>query len=488
MRALSEILQRVTTLEVAGIPSSEVTGIACDSRHVEPGMLFVCLRGQHVDGHDFLEKALQAGATCALVEQWRPSVPLPQIRVACTRKALAEVSCAFYGSPAEAMTLVGITGANGKTSSAFLLESILKAAGQKVGVIGTVTYRWFDRQLPAPNTTPLALELQQTLFQMKQDGVQTVVMEVSSHALALDRIHGLQYQVALFTNLTQDHLDFHETMESYQKAKERLFFEYLAPEGTSVINVDDTAGASIASRVPRNHLLTYALDTPANISVKALQMDREGIRADVQLPDGQRTCIQSNLLGRYNVYNLLGVTGMAFALGVNPNCIANGIREMKLIPGRLEEIPNDRGLKVLVDYAHTEDALKQVLSTLKQIPHRKIILVFGAGGDRDKTKRPRMGAVAAQLSDFAVLTSDNPRSEDPQQILRDIQTGMAQAKGRFEVIEDRAEAIRRAIQMAASDDIVLIAGKGHEQTQTLADRVIHFDDREQACAALKELK
>lgn len=485
---MSEILRQTAILEVFGDLPREVADIACDSRKAQKGTLFVCLRGQHVDGHDYLEKASESGAACALVEEYRQSVQIPQIRVACTRKSLAEVSAAFYDFPAGTMTLVGITGANGKTSSAFLLESVLHAAGQQVGLTGTVEYRWGTTRIPAPNTTPLALELQQMLHQMKRDHVQTVIMEVSSHALELDRVHGLCYQVALFTNLTQDHLDFHETMQAYQRAKERLFFEYLSPDGTAVINVDDPAGVSIASRIPRDRLLTYALDAEADLRPERLSVNRDGIHADVRLPDGQMMFLQSSLLGQYNAYNLLGVVGMAFSLGVKPDIIAQGIEKMKQVPGRLEEIPNNRGIKVLVDYAHTEDALRQVLRTLRQIPHERLIIVFGAGGDRDRTKRPRMGAVAAAFSDYAVLTSDNPRSEDPRQIIRDIETGMGKASGRYEVVEDRAEAIRRAIHEAHGGDVVLIAGKGHEATQSFADRVVHFDDREQAAAALKELQ
>jgi len=487
-KSLHFLLKAVDVLETRGVLPDLVTRVTYDSRQAERETLFVALRGEHVDGHDFLESATESGAACAIVEEFREEASLPQVRVASTTVALAQISAAYYDHPADSMTMIGITGSNGKTSTAYMIESILMAAGKKVGVVGTIEHRWEGVVRKGSNTTPLALELQSMLAEMKKAGVEVVVMEVSSHALSLDRVFGIRFQEAVFTNFTQDHLDFHKTMDEYQKAKEKLFFEHLDLDAPGIINLDDPVGESISSRVPGRGV-GYGIDSEdAKFNAANIKMNRDGLSFILRLSDGSSVPIRSPLTGRHNVYNLLAAAGAAFALRVDVDSIKKGLESLRAVPGRLEEIPNDRGVKIYVDYAHTEDALRQALKTLDMLPHRKIITVFGAGGDRDKTKRPLMGAAALEYSDWVVLTSDNPRSEDPRTIISDIEKGLEKGKDRYEVVVDRAEAIRAAIRKAEQDDIVLIAGKGHEATQTFADKVIDFDDRKNAADALKELE
>jgi MurE/MurF fusion protein len=465
----------------AAVSSVDVRAVREDSRKVEPGDVFVAVRGLKVDGHDFAAAAIERGAAAIVVERELP-VAVPQIVVASAARALGILIARTLGSPADKLTLIGLTGTNGKTTSTYLLESILVAAGARPGVIGTVSYRWGGTTIDAPYTTPTPETLQRALADMVAAGCTHAVMEVTSAALLMDRVAGLSFQVAAFTNLTQDHLDLHGSMEAYRDAKRRLFSTYLAPGGAAVVNVDDPEGAGMgAAARPGARVLQVSIQRPADIAVAACESSVAGIRATVQTPTGPIELASRPLVGQYNVANLALAVGVAEALGIPHDAIARGIETLRGVPGRVERVANDAGLDIVVDYAHTPDALENVLATLRPLTTRRLICVFGCGGDRDPTKRPKMGAAVARLADLAVVTSDNPRTEDPQSILDMILPAVPKP---FFVDVDRRTAIRAAIAEAVPGDIVLIAGKGHEDYQILGTTKIHFDDREEAAAAI----
>lgn len=501
-RKLGEVLPARLIDRVADVDRSlVVTGVTSDSRQVRPGFIFVAVRGTSQDGHLFIRQAQQQGAALIVGEEREPESGhlAPYLQVEDSRLALAQLAANFHGNPSHAMLMVGVTGTSGKTTSTYLIESILKASGRETGLIGTVAFRYRDKVLDSTHTTPGAVELQALLSEMRGAGCTAVVMEVSSHALKQHRVAGIAFDAMVFTNLSPEHLDFHPDMEDYFQAKAMLFRELAdvavaaGKRPVAAINADDEHGrrliALLQAREPRSmaELVPFSVEgSAAGIHGRDLIVDLEGIRGPAA-----GTILQSPLTGRFNVSNLLGAVATALALRIDADSIARGVAGVT-VPGRLERVPNDQGIHVLVDYAHKPDALEKVLETLKSVPGKKRLLtVLGCGGDRDRRKRPVMGATAARMSDRVYVTSDNPRTEDPAAIIQEITSGM-QGFSNFAVEPDRKKAIFAAIRDAGAGDIVLIAGKGHENYQIIADpgspsgtRKIHFDDRETAAEALK---
>jgi UDP-N-acetylmuramoyl-L-alanyl-D-glutamate--2,6-diaminopimelate ligase len=476
--------------------SRVVASVTSDSRSVAHGSMFVALRGLKADGTSFARDAVVRGAAAVVAEAPAPADLDPSvvwIHVSDARLALAALSAAFFGNPSADLVLVGITGTNGKTTTSYLLASIFEAAGMKCGRIGTVGYQIADREIAATRTTPEAPDLQRMLREMVDAGCGACVIEASSHALSLRRVDYLHFSAAVFTNLTRDHLDFHRNMAEYYVAKRRLF-ELLPPDGIGVANLDDPRGEAFRAAAPRP--VTYAIDTPADVRPGPLSFSLEGLSFDVRTPRGTLS-LRSPLVGRPNAYNILAAVATAMALDLPFNAIEKGVAALSLVPGRFQLVsqPAD-DVRVVVDYAHTDDALKNLLETSRPLATGRIITVFGCGGDRDRTKRSLMGAVAARLSDLVVVTSDNPRSEDPEQIIEEIKRGIVMPADRSPkgqgaakstpcvAIVDRKAAIERAIQDARPGDLVLVAGKGHEKYQEVGDRVLPFDDVAVAASAL----
>jgi UDP-N-acetylmuramoyl-L-alanyl-D-glutamate--2,6-diaminopimelate ligase len=469
---------------------ADVTGIVYDSRHVKPGSVFVALRGTNTDATILAPQAIANGAIAIVSESRAPGdVSAPWIQVSDARSALAGLAAVFFGNPSDELLLVGVTGTNGKTTTSYILTSIFEAAGVTCGRIGTVGYRIGSREFEAIRTTPEAPDVQHMIRQMVAERCGACVMEVSSHALALRRVDALRFAAGVFTNLTRDHLDFHGDMETYFAAKRRLF--ELLPEGTvGVINVDDRRGADLVKATRRP--VTYAIDGAADVRPGPLSFTLDGLVFEVRTPRGTLH-VRSRLVGRPNAYNVLAAAATAMALDLPFSAIEAGITALEHVPGRFQVVSNAvDDVRVIVDYAHTDDALKNLLETARPLTNGRVITVFGCGGDRDRTKRPLMGAVAARLSDLVIVTSDNPRSEDPERIIEEIRRGILlpadRAAGRGSTpslaIVDRRAAIEQAIRDAVSGDLVLIAGKGHEKYQVLGDRTLPFDDVEVARAAL----
>jgi len=464
-----------------------VTGIAYDSRTVTAGHVFVALKGQHADGTAFALHAIERGAVAVVSEQPAPpDVHVPWSIVEDARLALAILAATFHRDPSREMRVVGITGTNGKTTTAYLLASIFEAAGVRCGLLGTVAYKIGDQVREATRTTPEAPEVQALLRQMVDEDCGACAMEVSSHALSLRRVDGMTFAAAVFTNLTRDHLDFHADMDDYFRAKRRLF-EMLPRDAPSLLNVDDPRGPSLVEVGGRP--VTYAISRPADITPGPLSFSLAGLTFDVRTPRGALH-VQSKLVGRPNVYNILAAVSTATALDIPFDAIERGLQSLDGVPGRFQVVSNDE-VTVVVDYAHTDDALRNLLETARPLANGRLITVFGAGGDRDRTKRPLMGAVAGRLSDVIVITSDNPRSEDPTRIIDEVRRGITpdtrrDSQQRVLTLVDRRAAIAKAIELAAPGDVVLIAGKGHEKYQVIGDAVLPFDDVAVAREALTE--
>jgi UDP-N-acetylmuramoyl-L-alanyl-D-glutamate--2,6-diaminopimelate ligase len=457
-----------------------------DSRRAGPGALFVAIRGGSRDGNDFVQAALRKGAV-AVASEAPPQPGIPWIQVGNAREALALVSAELLGRPAERLTLAGVTGTNGKTTTSYLIDAALRARGDRVGLVGTVEYRVGSRIIEAARTTPESSDLQELLREMVEAGCTEAVLEVSSHALALKRVFGLRFHVAVFTNLTRDHLDFHGDMEAYFAAKRVLFDTLLREDGHAVLNLEDPRSETLA-KVSRGKVIGYSTQGPADFEAHKITLSLAGTRFELKGPQGTFP-VRTPLLGRFNVQNILAAVAAAHAMGVEPRTALEGIGAVKGVPGRLERVDAGQDFSVIVDYAHTDDALRKLLETIRDLCPERIITVFGCGGDRDKTKRPLMGAMAARLSDLAIVTSDNPRSEPPEDIVEDILRGMPKGRGApVEVIPDRKEAILRALERARKGDAVVIAGKGHEPTQVIRDRVLPFDDRRVARELLGALR
>ena len=469
---------------ISGVADRRVASVAYDSRDVVAGSVFVALKGEKLDGAKFAADAARRGASAIVSEHDAPA-DLPAgvlwLKVGNARAALAELAAIFFGRPSEQLTLVGVTGTNGKTTTTYLLAAIFDAAGMPCGRIGTVTTRIGNEEREAARTTPEAPDLQRLLREMVERGLSACAMEVSSHALSLHRVDDVRFAAGVFSNLTRDHLDFHGDMEHYFAAKRRLF--EMLPEGApAIVNVDDPRGAELAASVAR--AVTYGIDKPASVTPGQLTYSLDGLDFDVQAPRG-RLHVRSPLVGRPNAYNILAAVATAAALDVPFDAIERGLASLKAVPGRFEMASSsDDDVRVVVDYAHTDDALRNLLETARPLAHGRLITVFGCGGDRDTTKRPLMGAVAARLSDLVIVTSDNPRSENPERIIAEIRRGMAREQSSVVEIADRRQAIERAVADARPGDLVLIAGKGHEKYQIIGDRTIPFDDVEVAANAL----
>jgi UDP-N-acetylmuramoyl-L-alanyl-D-glutamate--2,6-diaminopimelate ligase len=500
---LSELVSAARTLapdararvDQAGRSALQVTGVTHDSRAVTAGTVFVAVRGQRADGASFAAEAVRRGAAAVIAETAEPSgMAVPWLRTPDARMALAELAAIVHGRPSEALKVIGVTGTNGKTTTTYLLAAVFDAAGIPCGRIGTVTVRVGPTpadERDASHTTPEAPEVQRLLREMADRGCGACAMEVSSHALVLQRVAGVRFAAGIFTNLTRDHLDFHVDMQQYFAAKRRLF-EMLPAGAPAVVNVDDPWGQQLAASLPT--VVTYGIQKAADIRAVSIQSTLEGLAFQVDTPSG-RLAIRSPLVGRPNVYNMLGVIGAAIGLGVPGAAIESGLARLDGVPGRFQMVSaSTDDVRVVVDYAHTDDALKNLLETARPLAQGRLITVFGCGGDRDRTKRPLMGTVASRLSDLVVLTSDNPRSEDPLRIIEEIKLGIIQpvepgapkrAATPLTVNPDRRLAIEQAIRTAQPGDLVIIAGKGHEKYQVIGDRTLAFDDVEVARTALQ---
>ncbi|MBU8877720.1 UDP-N-acetylmuramoyl-L-alanyl-D-glutamate--2,6-diaminopimelate ligase [Bacillus sp. FJAT-29790] len=464
----------------------DISSIENDSRNVQLGSLFICIKGFTVDGHDFAASAVTHGAA-AVISEKELALPVPVIVVQNTRRAMAVLADAFFGQPSHKLHLIGITGTNGKTTTSHLIEKILSDAGRKTGLIGTMYTKIGEKSYEVKNTTPESLTLQRIFKQMVDVGVESTVMEVSSHALDEGRVHGCDFNLAVFTNLTQDHLDYHKTMDEYRIAKGLLFsqlgsaFSYTMPK-YAIINVDDLASQAYI-KATAVHVLTYGIDNQADLQAINIQMTATGTSFDLLSPFGKYK-VSLQLIGKFSVYNVLAAIGAGIASGLPIEQIIQSIEEVRGVSGRFETVDAGQNFSVIVDYSHTPDSLENALKTVNQFAKKRVFTIVGCGGDRDRSKRPLMAEIACRLSTDPIFTSDNPRSEDPIQILKDMEDG---AKGKsYKIILDRKEAIHYAVNTAGKDDVILIAGKGHETYQLIGNRIFDFDDRLVAKEAIEE--
>jgi len=472
---LKDLLEGVPRVRFNGNEREEIQGIAYSSKDVQPGFLFAALKGEKKNGFEFIDEALLNGAAVFLSEKPKPkNFEKTWLQASDAREALALCSANFYSQPSQKMKVVGITGTKGKTTITYLLEEILKKSHFLPAVIGTISYRGPRIKISAERTTPEAPDLQRMLAEMLAQGVTHCLIEVSSHALDLRRVLGIGFDIALFTNLSGDHLDYHHTMERYFEAKKKLFF-LNHKKRTAVINSDDPWGKKLISELPSG-VVTYGLGPGAHIRGENFKLTEKGIEFSAKYPAGE-LLVSSPLLGKPNLYNILASIAVALSLNIPVSAIKEGIASLQEVPGRFEKIKNTLGLHIFVDYAHTDDALKNLLETVRELNPKRIILIFGAGGDRDKTKRPRMGEVAGNLADWTILTSDNPRSEDPLAIISDIEKGVKKTGAKnYKILPDRKEAIEHALSFGEKGDYILVAGKGHEDYQIIKDKVIPFKD------------
>jgi UDP-N-acetylmuramoyl-L-alanyl-D-glutamate--2,6-diaminopimelate ligase len=497
---LAALTHNIPGCRLIGSGEVDITGLYYDSRKVEAGGAFFALRGTAVDGQQFVDDALGRGAVAVFLEQER-ALPTGVVGVLVdnARSAMALTAACFYDDPTVDIPVAGVTGTNGKTTITYLIEAILQSAGFHPAVMGTINYRFGDRFLPSLHTTPESVDLLQTVAGFRKAGADALVMEVSSHALDQYRVDGVSFDVGVFTNLTPEHLDYHGTMADYFAGKSRFFVDLLKGGKGGVINIDDSYGAQLAVRFPS--AITCGSSEHADVFPREVRLSLDGIEADLKTPSGI-LAVRSSLIGEFNLQNLLCAVGAGIALGVPLSAIAEGLARAPQVPGRLERIENDRKALILVDYAHTGDALEKVLQTVCGLAPTRVLTVFGCGGDRDRNKRPIMGEAAARFSNLAVLTSDNPRTEDPLTILDEVRAGALRVHNRewsieeartlagrgFVTIPDRTEAIDFAVSMLGENDLLLVTGKGHEDYQILGTRRIHFDDREKVRRALGRLE
>lgn len=483
---LHTLLESLRLLNFKDIDNPDITSIENDNRKIIKGSLFICIKGYTVDGHDYADKAVEAGAVAVLAERSLP-LPVPVIVVENTRRAMAVLADAFYHQPSHSLALIGVTGTNGKTTVSHLIEKIFSDAGHKTGIIGTMYTKIGPDVIETKNTTPESLTLQKTFRQMVEVGVTTAVMEVSSHALVEGRVHGTDFDVAVFTNLSQDHLDFHGTMDEYKRAKSLLFsqlgntYNYKKPK-LAVLNADDEA-SKLYTQSTSAHVLTYGIDTDAYLKANNIQTTANGTKFELVSPLGSHQ-VFVQLVGKFSVYNVLASLGAALCSGIPLESAILSLEKVQGVPGRFELVGAGQDFTVIVDYAHTPDSLENVLTTIRQFAKGRVFVVVGCGGDRDRTKRPLMAQIACRYSDYAIFTSDNPRSEDPVQILRDMESGVPEQE--YKVIVDRKAAILDVIQEARKDDVILIAGKGHETYQQIGNRMDDFDDRLVARQAIED--
>ena len=497
MKTLAQLAELVNGSVVTGDKNIEIKGIEHDSRKAAEGTLFVCIEGFHVDGHKFIPQAVEKGAKAILTTRSAEAVEVPEgvavLQVPELKAALDVIVPFFHDYPAQKMRVIGITGTNGKTTTSYLIRAILREAGYKVGLIGTIQIMMEEEVFPIHNTTPDVVELQHTLAIMRDKGMDYVVMEVSSHALDQNRVAGIEFDTAVFSNLTQDHLDYHKTLENYKLAKAKLF-DLLGKEGvkdnkTAVVNADDEAGKTMLEHA-KCRQLTYGIENKASLQATNVEVLASGANFTLTEEFLGKLDLQLHITGIFNVYNVMAAVGAAIAEKIDPAVIEKALLNFTSVPGRFELVKAGQDFSIIVDYAHTPDGVENVLNTARRIAKKKIIAVFGCGGDRDRTKRPIMGRLAAELADVVIATSDNPRSEDPAFILSEVEAGVKEKIGdkHHECIIDRREAIFRAVELAETDDIVIILGKGHEDYQILKDKTIHFDDKEVAREAVAAKK
>jgi UDP-N-acetylmuramoyl-L-alanyl-D-glutamate--2,6-diaminopimelate ligase len=482
---LSDILKNVQGELVQGSLDCEIKEMTIDSRRAEEGVLFIAMVGMTVDAHKFIPSAAQNGCKAVITEH---DCDLPQgitaFKVENARAALDVMAKNFYDDPSSKFNLVGVTGTNGKTSTTYFIESVLNTIGKKTGIIGTVEIRIDGKKQDfkfATSTTPDTIELNKIFDIMANQGTEDVVMEVSSHALELKKVDGINFDIGVFTNLTQDHLDFHKTMENYCKAKAKLFKMCRC----GVVNVDDKWADEIIKDATCK-IITVGIEKDADLKAENIQYKSDRVLFTVDI-DGKKVDFELKVPGRFSVYNALSAIGVAYAMGIAPENIQKGISLIKGVPGRIQSVPNNKGFNVIVDYAHTPDGLENILNSVREFTEGRVITVFGCGGDRDRTKRPIMGEISARLSDYSVLTSDNPRSEEPADILKEVEAGVKPVTDKYEIHTDRKDGIFAAVKMAKKGDTVVIAGKGHEDYEIFKDRTIHFDDTEVALEALESL-
>ncbi len=473
---LKELLKGVDYSLLKGSTGVNINNICYDNRKVTKNDIFVCIKGFATDGHKYIKGAIEKGASTIIVQD---AVEVEEnvniIKVDDSRKVLAKIGANYYGNPADKLNIIGVTGTNGKTTSAFMIKSILEKAGHKVGLIGTIANYIGNKVIHTERTTPESLELQKLFRDMVNEGVKYCVMEVSSHSLELDRVYGIEFECGIFTNLTRDHLDFHKTFENYYKAKFKLFER----SKTKVINIDDQYGVNVLrdlNELKAENVYSLSINKPSDFKAYGIKSWEKGSEFNIDI-DGKGYCFKIEIPGMYNVYNAMGAVLATYKLGVPIEDIIKGIEEV-VVPGRCERVGRDLNLsyEIIIDYAHSPDGLENIINTVRQCTSNRVITVFGCGGDRDKVKRPIMGKIASNLSDVVIVTSDNPRSEEPRAIIDDIVKGIE--KDNFIVIENRYDAIKEALSIAKPKDLVLIAGKGHETYQILKSGTIHFDERE----------
>ncbi|RCX22823.1 UDP-N-acetylmuramoylalanyl-D-glutamate--2,6-diaminopimelate ligase [Fontibacillus phaseoli] len=492
---LKDLANYIIASEIQGDAEVECSGISIDSRKIQSGDLFLCLPGHTVDGHDYAQKASDQGAAALVVQRWLEDVELPQLKVKDSRLAMAVLGNVFFGSPSSRMKVIGVTGTNGKTTTTYLIERILEDQGKNTGLIGTIQRKFAGRTFPMSGTTPESLDLQRYLHEMQEAEAAYCVMEVSSHALEQGRVKGTRFRTAIFTNLTQDHLDYHHSMEEYRAAK-GLFFSRLGNtydpssdlRSYAVLNADDPASAYFAKQTAAE-TITYGVEHEADIRASNISITAKGTSFHVDTFRGSAD-IMLKMVGKFNVYNALAAICAALLEEIPLAAIKDSLESIQGVEGRVEAVNEGQDFAVIVDYAHTPDGLENVLNTVNEFAKGRVISVFGCGGDRDRTKRPIMGKIAARLSNHVIVTSDNPRTENPDLILKDIEDGLKEDQvpgDRYELIVDRREAIQKAIEMASPEDVVLIAGKGHETYQLIGKEVHDFDDRIVAKEAIRGL-
>jgi len=477
---LSKIMENINLESVIGNIDIDIKEIQYDSRNIKSGDLFFCIEGYKVDGHDYIQNAIDNGAIAIVCQKnIKEGLNCTVIKVGDSRKALAISAANYYNNPSSKMKIIGVTGTNGKTTSVFMIKAILEEQGLKVGIIGTIANYIGNDKIHTERTTPESLELHELFKQMVDAKVDYCVMEVSSHSLSMDRVYGIEFCESIFTNLTQDHLDFHKTFQNYFDAK-LILFKY---SKNSIINIDDTYGEKAYNLIKSNKI-TYGLNSNADIVASDIKMNSRGSKFSVKYKENSFD-IELNIPGKHNIYNALGCIGICLNEEIGIPSIKIGLEKVQVL-GRCELVRNTQnlGFEIILDYAHTPDALENILKTVREFTKGKLISVFGCGGDRDKTKRAIMGKIGTGLSDISIITSDNPRTEDPMEIINDVVKGIE--KQEFEVIADRTAAIKRAIEIAGHGDVIVIAGKGHEDYQVLKDKTIHFDEREIVSEILKE--
>lgn len=479
---LKEMLKDLNYEIVKGTDEININNIQYDSRSIEKGDLFFAIQGYNTDGHKYISTAHEKGAIAIIYDKDMDNLPeCTMIKVKNSRKAMAKVSSNFYGNPKDKLNIIGVTGTNGKTTSTFMIKSILEEAGFKVGLLGTIANYIGNKKIHSDRTTPESLEIHKLFKHMVDEGVDYCVMEVSSHSLYLDRVYGINFSQSIFTNLTQDHLDFHKTFENYYQAKLLLFKN----SKNSIINMDDEYGKRVYDDIKGNKL-TYSIEAKSNLKAENIKMHSAGVEFSINY-EGKEAEINMHIPGRYNIQNALGSALACLNEGISLEVVKRGFENMSGVPGRCEIVTKkyNLGYEIIVDYAHTPDGLENILKTAREFTKGRLISVFGCGGDRDKTKRPIMGKIGTELSDIAVITSDNPRSEEPLAIIEDIKSGIK--NNNYIVVENRREAIKKAMEIAKQYDVIVVAGKGHEDYQILKDKTIHFDEREIIKELIEEL-